>query len=318
MAINDATPHLERMAEQLNEIRKHLATIEHTHNFVDQLVTGVEALRRQSELQTETAAEMTIVTVLAELAALEKLLDEESQQTRKLIENGERELAMHKEVFDRSIGDVGADRNRRVAKLLEPVFAIIDHDADEHIDAHYPPVFKHLGAFGATIVEQIKEREDTIRGRLDRVVAVVKDYAESREKMLGGIRTIKHEAPEGNSPESLSIPFYVVHRRNKKSGELRADLIAPSTVERREGTFEGYAYEPIPNFESYVDRLGSHLPPPPEPNTTIGGGDMLNEAMFDGGVFVRSAAKIMSRLVSQRKISLASDCPAAEGDCDGQ
>lgn len=311
--MNDATPHLERLSEQLNDIRKHLVTLERTNDAVAHLRQGFDALLEQSRAQTETTAQMAIVSVLSELTAVTELIGEESRQVGKILEQGERELTMQKAVYDDSIAKVAAERNERVAKLLAPAFAIIDHDGDDLIATRYAPVFKHLESYAAVFEDQVAEREDSIRTRLERVKASITDFAESRDRMLAAIESITFSCADGDAPEQLNVPWYVVHKRNRKTGEVRAELVAPGRLSPEEGPFSGPSVEPFAFLADRSERMGRHLAPTPPAGDSIDAARVMDGLPEPSGRFARRARRLLRGLLAGRAVTLGHDTVPMEG-----
>jgi hypothetical protein len=256
---------------------------------------------------------MAIVTVLSELDAVTDLIEEETRQVSKLLEQGERELAMQKAVFDDSIEKAAAERNERVAKLLAPAFSIIDHDGDELIATRYAPILRHLESYAAVFEDQVAEREESIRTRLERVKASIEDFAESRRRMLATIESVTFSSPSGPTPRQLNVPYYVLHKRNRKTGEVRAELVAPGLLRDSGGPFGGAKIEPFGFLADRLEKLLPHLPSTPATGVEVEAATVMDELPAASGRFERRARRVLRGLLARRVMTLGDVADGSEG-----
>lgn len=248
-----SVPYLKDIKRLLADVKTSLGGLdEHLKHSNERVEKGVLQLSGSVAAQTAALGEIELLSLRAQLDSLAKLLELERQHLASEKSEDVAALEVLEERFDAAISRIAGVRNERVQKLLQPVLDLVDNDHGEHLEVRTEEVDELLDEFLAVTLEQVENREATVRGLLQEIRDRVRRFASQREELqqrLANTRLNASRLPDFDpSGTCYGIPFHLV-RISGRNGEVRFTIASPSRVRKRTDHVYGFELEPLDGFE---------------------------------------------------------------------
>lgn len=247
---------------QIAETNRLLSRIQQVEHEVSEKISGqtehldrgFAIVERSIAAQTETLGELQLIGRVAEMNSIAMLLGQEELLLADERKQDQHAIDQIDRTYENSRKKLEDARSRRVRELLAPVYELLDHDLEGHIQSRKPGAETLLENSIAATRDVMGSRESTLGDLIEAATVELGNLTAERQSVRSQLALAKWDADvaAGDEASLYGVPFYFVEIEDQRATK-RIMVVPPSSLTADPTHPAGFTLQPLPKFAEYTE-----------------------------------------------------------------